>query len=62
MWESGFIVPWYLSSFSEEPDQPLPQAGQMNNVFTDLECFALLVGSICHDIDHRGTNNKFQEM
>lgn len=37
-------------------------AGQMNNVFTDLECFALLVGSICHDIDHRGTNNKFQEI
>lgn len=27
---------------------------------TDIERFALLVGSLCHDIDHRGTSNKFQ--
>uniref|UniRef100_A0A0N5AZP7 3',5'-cyclic-nucleotide phosphodiesterase n=1 Tax=Syphacia muris TaxID=451379 RepID=A0A0N5AZP7_9BILA len=27
---------------------------------TDLERLALLVGSFCHDIDHRGTSNKFQ--
>ena len=30
--------------------------------FNDLEQFALLVGSLCHDIDHRGTTNQFQEL
>ncbi|MFT7799570.1 dual 3',5'-cyclic-AMP and -GMP phosphodiesterase 11A [Arapaima gigas] len=27
---------------------------------TDLEILALIVGCICHDLDHRGTNNAFQ--
>ncbi|XP_046438368.1 cGMP-dependent 3',5'-cyclic phosphodiesterase-like [Daphnia pulex] len=27
---------------------------------TDLEALALLVSSLCHDIDHRGTTNSFQ--
>lgn len=26
----------------------------------DLELVALFVASLCHDIDHRGTNNSFQ--
>lgn len=25
-----------------------------------LECLALLAGCLCHDVDHRGTNNAFQ--
>ncbi|KAM9487751.1 dual 3',5'-cyclic-AMP and -GMP phosphodiesterase 11A [Clarias gariepinus] len=27
---------------------------------TDTETLALMVGSLCHDLDHRGTNNAFQ--
>ena len=26
----------------------------------DLEIFGLLVACLCHDLDHRGTNNAFQ--
>ncbi len=29
--------------------------------FSDLQKFSLLVACLCHDLDHRGTNNKFQE-
>ncbi|XP_022238446.1 cAMP and cAMP-inhibited cGMP 3',5'-cyclic phosphodiesterase 10A-like [Limulus polyphemus] len=29
--------------------------------FTQLECEALLVAAVCHDIDHRGLNNRFME-
>ncbi|VDP80077.1 unnamed protein product [Echinostoma caproni] len=35
----------------------LPLAG---DYLTDMEFFALFVASLCHDIDHRGTNNSFQ--
>ncbi|XP_058248098.1 dual 3',5'-cyclic-AMP and -GMP phosphodiesterase 11A isoform X2 [Hemibagrus wyckioides] len=27
---------------------------------SELETFALIVGCVCHDLDHRGTNNAFQ--
>lgn len=26
----------------------------------DIEIFALFVSCLCHDLDHRGTNNSFQ--
>ncbi|XP_043242921.1 probable 3',5'-cyclic phosphodiesterase pde-5 [Amphibalanus amphitrite] len=29
------------------------------NVFKTIESLALFVGSLCHDLDHRGRNNKF---
>lgn len=28
-------------------------------VFKPLECLSMFVGAICHDLDHRGFNNKF---
>uniref|UniRef100_A0A1B0CY76 Phosphodiesterase n=1 Tax=Lutzomyia longipalpis TaxID=7200 RepID=A0A1B0CY76_LUTLO len=28
-------------------------------VFKSTECLALFIGSLCHDLDHRGKNNKF---
>ncbi|XP_018651910.1 putative cgmp-dependent 3,5-cyclic phosphodiesterase [Schistosoma mansoni] len=31
-----------------------------NNQLDDIEILALFVASLCHDIDHRGTNNSFQ--
>ncbi|XP_053483948.1 dual 3',5'-cyclic-AMP and -GMP phosphodiesterase 11A [Ictalurus furcatus] len=30
------------------------------DVLTDAEILALMVGCLCHDLDHRGTNNAFQ--
>ncbi|KAM6967490.1 dual 3',5'-cyclic-AMP and -GMP phosphodiesterase 11A [Aplochiton taeniatus] len=30
------------------------------DVLTDAETLALMVGCLCHDLDHRGTNNAFQ--
>uniref|UniRef100_T1JHX2 3',5'-cyclic-GMP phosphodiesterase n=1 Tax=Strigamia maritima TaxID=126957 RepID=T1JHX2_STRMM len=33
---------------------------QFWKVLGDLECLALLVACLCHDLDHRGTNNSFQ--
>ncbi|XP_030759716.1 dual 3',5'-cyclic-AMP and -GMP phosphodiesterase 11 isoform X1 [Sitophilus oryzae] len=29
-------------------------------IFGEIECLALLIGCLCHDLDHRGTNNSFQ--
>ncbi|XP_070544781.1 dual 3',5'-cyclic-AMP and -GMP phosphodiesterase 11-like isoform X2 [Ptychodera flava] len=36
------------------------RTGQMHNVFGDLEALALLIACLCHDLDHRGTNNSFE--
>ncbi|XP_070540832.1 cGMP-specific 3',5'-cyclic phosphodiesterase-like isoform X12 [Ptychodera flava] len=36
------------------------KSGGMDIVITDLECFALIVACLCHDLDHRGTNNAYQ--
>ncbi|XP_077284097.1 dual 3',5'-cyclic-AMP and -GMP phosphodiesterase 11-like isoform X3 [Arctopsyche grandis] len=29
-------------------------------IFGEIECLALMIGCLCHDLDHRGTNNSFQ--
>ncbi|KAL3863382.1 hypothetical protein ACJMK2_005139, partial [Sinanodonta woodiana] len=34
--------------------------GGLRPIFEDLEEFAMLVACLCHDLDHRGTNNAFQ--
>lgn len=34
---------------------------EMKETFSDLEVLAMFVGCLCHDLDHRGTNNAFQE-
>ncbi|XP_076324663.1 dual 3',5'-cyclic-AMP and -GMP phosphodiesterase 11A-like isoform X1 [Tachypleus tridentatus] len=33
----------------------------MKSILTDLEIFGMFTGCLCHDLDHRGTNNAFQE-
>jgi dual 3',5'-cyclic-AMP and -GMP phosphodiesterase 11 len=38
----------------------LVQATQWWNVFGEIECLALMIACLCHDLDHRGTNNSFQ--
>ncbi|XP_052266884.1 dual 3',5'-cyclic-AMP and -GMP phosphodiesterase 11-like [Dreissena polymorpha] len=34
--------------------------GQLDRYISDVETLALVVGCLCHDLDHRGTNNQFQ--
>ena len=36
------------------------QTGEMRPRFDILDVFALMVACLCHDLDHRGTNNAFQ--
>lgn len=33
----------------------------MKGTFSDLEVLGMFVGCLCHDLDHRGTNNSFQQ-
>lgn len=51
-WDHAFSVAHHAYSLAKNLD--------FENVFGDLEALALLTGSLCHDIDHRGTNNAFQ--
>lgn len=37
-----------------------PQTGKLKSYYTDLEAFAMVTAGLCHDIDHRGTNNLYQ--
>ncbi|XP_075221410.1 dual 3',5'-cyclic-AMP and -GMP phosphodiesterase 11A-like [Lycorma delicatula] len=34
---------------------------EMKGTFSDLEVLGMFVGCLCHDLDHRGTNNAFQQ-
>lgn len=36
------------------------KSGQMDNILTETEKLALIIACLCHDLDHRGTNNQFQ--
>lgn len=36
------------------------QTAGFQETLTDVEILALIVGCVCHDLDHRGTNNAFQ--
>ncbi|XP_053619879.1 cGMP-specific 3',5'-cyclic phosphodiesterase-like isoform X1 [Plodia interpunctella] len=36
------------------------KTGKMERFMADLEILGLLVACLCHDLDHRGTNNAFQ--
>uniref|UniRef100_A0A8C3LQB1 Phosphodiesterase n=1 Tax=Chrysolophus pictus TaxID=9089 RepID=A0A8C3LQB1_CHRPC len=33
---------------------------ELSNYLEDIEIFALFISCMCHDLDHRGTNNSFQ--
>ena len=36
------------------------QTGELLSTFDDIDVLAMLVASLCHDLDHRGFNNAFQ--
>lgn len=42
------------------PRAPVPQTGNLKSYYTDLEALAMVTAGLCHDIDHRGTNNLYQ--
>lgn len=45
---SHYFLYWFMTLFS------------ILFYFSEIEIFALFVACLCHDIDHRGTNNSFQ--
>lgn len=45
-----------IISFSDR----LLQTTQWWKIFGEIECLALIIACLCHDLDHRGTNNSFQ--
>ena len=61
MISSYIIVLWnYQIKFFIDSLYLIPQTGQMKSLISELETFCLLVACLCHDLDHRGTNNAFQ--
>lgn len=44
----------------QDPGRLSPQTGKLKSYYTDLEAFAMVTAGLCHDIDHRGTNNLYQ--
>ncbi|XP_065332643.1 dual 3',5'-cyclic-AMP and -GMP phosphodiesterase 11 isoform X1 [Cloeon dipterum] len=52
-WRHAFNVAQMMFSI-------ISQATQWWKVFGDIECLALVIACLCHDLDHRGTNNSFQ--
>jgi len=48
-WTHGFSVANTMYSIIKHSD----------GAFRPNECLALFIGSLCHDLDHRGKNNKF---
>ncbi|KAM9834400.1 cGMP-specific 3',5'-cyclic phosphodiesterase [Syngnathus typhle] len=37
----------------------LLKSGRLQNHLTDLEVLALMIATLCHDLDHRGVNNSY---
>lgn len=42
------------------PLSPSSQTAGFQEILTEVEILAVIVGCLCHDLDHRGTNNAFQ--
>jgi len=57
-WRHGFNVAHTMSLlvYYMNRDNTLPY---LKKIFTDEEKFCLVVACLCHDVDHRGTNNSF---
>uniref|UniRef100_T1GJZ6 PDEase domain-containing protein n=1 Tax=Megaselia scalaris TaxID=36166 RepID=T1GJZ6_MEGSC len=47
-------------AFNVAPMFSILTTTQCWRVFEDIKCLALIIGCLCHDLDHRGTNNSFQ--
>uniref|UniRef100_A0A667Y9E3 Phosphodiesterase n=1 Tax=Myripristis murdjan TaxID=586833 RepID=A0A667Y9E3_9TELE len=51
-WRHGFNVGQTMFT--------LLMTGDLKRYYTDLESMAMVTAGLCHDIDHRGTNNLYQ--
>lgn len=51
-----FSLPWVVTVAIS----PSPQTAGFQEILTEVEILAVIVGCLCHDLDHRGTNNAFQ--
>ncbi|XP_039766596.1 rod cGMP-specific 3',5'-cyclic phosphodiesterase subunit beta isoform X2 [Ornithorhynchus anatinus] len=51
-WRHGFNVAQTMFT--------LLMTGKLKSYYTDLEALAMVTAGLCHDIDHRGTNNLYQ--
>ncbi|KAI5945747.1 Rod cGMP-specific 3',5'-cyclic phosphodiesterase subunit beta [Manis javanica] len=51
-WRHGFNVAQTMFT--------LLTTGKLKSYYTDLEALAMVTAGLCHDIDHRGTNNLYQ--
>jgi dual 3',5'-cyclic-AMP and -GMP phosphodiesterase 11 len=51
-WKHAFGVSQMMFAMISEAD--------LQNILTPIERLALVVGCLCHDLDHRGTNNSFE--
>ncbi|XP_072440088.1 rod cGMP-specific 3',5'-cyclic phosphodiesterase subunit beta-like isoform X1 [Chiloscyllium punctatum] len=51
-WRHGFNVGQTMFT--------LLMTGKLKRYYTDLETMAMVTAGLCHDIDHRGTNNLYQ--
>ncbi|MCI4380125.1 hypothetical protein PGIGA_G00236340 [Pangasianodon gigas] len=51
-WRHGFNVGQTMFT--------LLMTGDLKRYYTDLEAMAMVTAGLCHDIDHRGTNNLYQ--
>ena len=54
-----YLLHHLISSFSLSCF--LVQQSDIGAVLTQLEKLTLIIACLCHDIDHRGTNNAFQK-
>ncbi|KAG1678139.1 Dual 3',5'-cyclic-AMP and -GMP phosphodiesterase 11A [Nymphon striatum] len=53
-WRHAFNVGQFIFAI-------LKSSKKLDELFTDLEKLAMLVGCLSHDLDHRGENNAYQE-
>uniref|UniRef100_A0A8B9N8K2 Phosphodiesterase n=1 Tax=Accipiter nisus TaxID=211598 RepID=A0A8B9N8K2_9AVES len=51
-WRHGFNVAQTMFT--------LLMTGKLKRYYSDLEALAMVTAALCHDIDHRGTNNLYQ--
>ncbi|XP_051023034.1 dual 3',5'-cyclic-AMP and -GMP phosphodiesterase 11A [Acomys russatus] len=57
---SALSFPGLPAPGTDLPLSPSSQTAGFQEILTEVEILAALVGCLCHDLDHRGTNNAFQ--
>ena len=59
--EIGFTLVTPVEIVSQSPPgEQFTDISTQFNLTSELECLSLMVATLCHDLDHRGTTNSFQ--